>query len=77
VLDRGRVVAQGTADELKRRVAEQRLMLTFAGRDGFDRTAAALGDRALAVEAEGSRSPPTGPPDTSARCSTNSTPTTA
>ena len=53
VLDHGRVVARGTADELKRRVSEQRLTLTFADRDGFDGTVAAAGERALAVEPEG------------------------
>ncbi len=50
VIDRGRVVAQGTPEELKGRVAEQRLMVTFADHDRLVRTAATLGDRALAVE---------------------------
>jgi ABC-2 type transport system ATP-binding protein len=50
VLDEGRVVARGTANELKRRVAEQRLGVTFADRDGFARACTALGNRALAVE---------------------------
>jgi ABC-2 type transport system ATP-binding protein len=52
VLDHGRVVARGTADDLKRRIAEQRLTLTLVDRDGFRRTVDALGDRALAVEPE-------------------------
>jgi ABC-2 type transport system ATP-binding protein len=52
VIDQGRVVAQGTADELKRRVVEQRLTVTFFGRDGFAHTVGAVGDRALSVEAD-------------------------
>jgi ABC-2 type transport system ATP-binding protein len=50
VLDRGQVVARGTPGELKRRVAEQRLTLTFSRRDGFAHTLGAVGDRALSVE---------------------------
>jgi ABC-2 type transport system ATP-binding protein len=50
VIDQGRVVAQGTADELKRHVAEQRLTLTLSNRDGFAHTVGAVGDRALSVE---------------------------
>ncbi len=52
VLDRGEVVARGTPGELKRRVAEQRLTLRFAGHEEFARAAADLGDRALAVESD-------------------------
>jgi ABC-2 type transport system ATP-binding protein len=47
VLDRGRVVAQGTADELKRRVAGQRLVLRLVDPDAFAGVAGALGDRAI------------------------------
>jgi ABC-2 type transport system ATP-binding protein len=50
VIDRGWVVAQGTADELKRRVVEQRLVVTFSDRYGFACTAGAVGERALSVE---------------------------
>jgi ABC-2 type transport system ATP-binding protein len=41
------VVAEGTAEELKRRVAEQRLDLVLADGDAFAAVAAALGERAL------------------------------
>ncbi|HUA50003.1 MAG TPA: ATP-binding cassette domain-containing protein [Solirubrobacteraceae bacterium] len=50
VLDRGRVVAQGTAAELKRRVAEQRLVLTLASPEALADAAWALGDRAIEVD---------------------------
>jgi ABC-2 type transport system ATP-binding protein len=50
VLDRGKVVAQGTAAELKRRVAEQRVVLTLAGPAAFADVAWALGDRAIEVD---------------------------
>ncbi len=52
VIDQGRVVAQGTPDELKRRVVEQRLTVTFFRRDGFAHTVGAVGDRALSVESD-------------------------
>jgi ABC-2 type transport system ATP-binding protein len=51
VLDRGRVVAEGTAEELKRRVAEQRLVLSLADPVAFARVVHELGDRALEVDA--------------------------
>jgi ABC-2 type transport system ATP-binding protein len=50
MLDRGRIVAQGTAAELKRRVAEQRLVLTLAGPDALAEVAWALGDRTIEVD---------------------------
>jgi ABC-2 type transport system ATP-binding protein len=50
MLDRGRIVAQGTAAELKRRVAEQRLVLTLAGPDALAEVAWALGERAIEVD---------------------------
>ena len=49
VIDRGRVVAEGTAAELKRRVAGPRLDLTMAGPDAFQDVVAALGERAVPV----------------------------
>jgi ABC-2 type transport system ATP-binding protein len=51
VLDGGRIVADGTAAELKRQVADQRLELVCADRDGWDTVVAALGGRALASDA--------------------------
>jgi ABC-2 type transport system ATP-binding protein len=50
VLDRGTIVAQGTADELKRRVAEQRIVLRLANHDALADVAWALGDRAIEVD---------------------------
>ncbi|HTX10276.1 MAG TPA: ATP-binding cassette domain-containing protein [Solirubrobacteraceae bacterium] len=50
MLDRGRIVAQGTAAELKRRVAEQRLVLMLAGPDALADVAWALGDRAIEID---------------------------
>src|SRR6266536_2675614 len=47
VLDGGRIVADGTASELKQRVAEQRLDLVFNDPAGFDDAVRALGVRAL------------------------------
>jgi ABC-2 type transport system ATP-binding protein len=63
VLDGGRVVAEGTAAELKRRVAEQRLELVLADAAAFAAVERALGarvlrrddgGRALAVATDGS-----------------------
>jgi ABC-2 type transport system ATP-binding protein len=50
VLDRGRVVAQGTPEELKRRVAEQRLELVARDDRAFDLLTARLDGRAVAHE---------------------------
>jgi ABC-2 type transport system ATP-binding protein len=47
VLDGGRVVAEGTAAELKRRVAEQRLELVLADAAAFAAVDGALGARVL------------------------------
>jgi ABC-2 type transport system ATP-binding protein len=47
VLDGGRVVADGKPDELKARVAGQRLDLTLADRTAFDDVARILGQRAV------------------------------
>jgi ABC-2 type transport system ATP-binding protein len=52
VLDHGRIIAEGTPDELKRRVGTERLELTF--KDAADFTAAAerLGERVLQRDGE-------------------------
>ena len=50
VLDGGRVVAEGTAAELKARVAEQRLELTLADSDAFTDAARSLGARAIRTD---------------------------
>jgi len=52
VLDGGRIVADGTAAELKRRVAEQRLELVCADRSGFAAVAGTLGTRTLTRDAD-------------------------
>jgi ABC-2 type transport system ATP-binding protein len=49
VIDRGRVVAEGTAAELKRRVAGPRLDVTMTGPDAFQDVLAALGERAVPI----------------------------
>jgi len=46
VLDGGRIIAQGTAAELKRRVAAQRLDLTCANEAAFAELSSYIGDRA-------------------------------
>jgi ABC-2 type transport system ATP-binding protein len=52
VIDRGRVVAEGTAAELKRRVAEQRLELVLCDPRAFEDVERALGERALRSDRE-------------------------
>jgi ABC-2 type transport system ATP-binding protein len=47
VLDEGRIVAEGTATELKRRVADQRLDLVLGDRADLDAVAGLLGDRVI------------------------------
>jgi ABC-2 type transport system ATP-binding protein len=47
VLDGGRIIAQGTAAELKRRVAAQRLDLTGASEAAYDDLTRHFGDRAI------------------------------
>jgi ABC-2 type transport system ATP-binding protein len=47
VLDGGRIIAQGTAAELKRRVAAQRLDLTGASEVAYDDLTRHFGDRAI------------------------------
>jgi ABC-2 type transport system ATP-binding protein len=46
IVDGGRLVAEGTAGELKRRIADQRLDLTLADRAAFDEIVRHLGTRA-------------------------------
>ncbi len=46
VLDHGRLVAEGTADELKRLVPGGHIRLQFAGPDGLDSAARTLGESA-------------------------------
>jgi len=53
VIDSGRVVAEGTAADLKRRVAEQRLDLVLADRAVFAEAAAVLGARVMRHDPEG------------------------
>jgi ABC-2 type transport system ATP-binding protein len=47
VLDGGRIVAEGTAEELKRRVAGERLDLRLCDAEAFDRLTGRLGRRAV------------------------------
>jgi ABC-2 type transport system ATP-binding protein len=47
IIDNGRLVAQGTATELKQRIADQRLELTLADRGCYDELIRRLGDRAI------------------------------
>jgi ABC-2 type transport system ATP-binding protein len=47
VLDGGRVVAEGTSAQLKRRIADQRLDLVLADAAAFQQVARALGGRAV------------------------------
>jgi ABC-2 type transport system ATP-binding protein len=50
VIDGGRVVAEGTPAELKRRVADQRLELVLADVPAYDEAMASLGDRVLSSD---------------------------
>jgi ABC-2 type transport system ATP-binding protein len=50
LLDGGRIVAEGTAAELKQRVGGQRLDLTAVDREAFDHATATLGDRAITAD---------------------------
>ncbi len=50
VLDGGRIVAEGTADELKQRVGGQRLALRLANQQGFDQVRRYLGPRAIQAD---------------------------
>jgi len=52
VLDQGRIIADGTASELKARVAEQRLELVAVDRDAYQQMIWTLGRRAVHTEAE-------------------------
>jgi ABC-2 type transport system ATP-binding protein len=53
VIDQGRMVASGTSAELKRRVADTRLDVTFADRDAFDAASVLLGARAVHADPAG------------------------
>jgi ABC-2 type transport system ATP-binding protein len=50
VVDGGRVVAEGTPEQLKQKVSEHRLDLTLADPTAFDHAARRLGDRALLAD---------------------------
>ncbi|HZN75843.1 MAG TPA: ATP-binding cassette domain-containing protein [Micromonosporaceae bacterium] len=50
VVDHGRVVADGTASELKSRVAEQRLDLTLTDGSAFEQITSYLGTRAVGAD---------------------------
>jgi ABC-2 type transport system ATP-binding protein len=50
VLDKGRIIADGSSAELKAQVAEQRLELVAADADAYQRIAAALAGRILASD---------------------------
>jgi ABC-2 type transport system ATP-binding protein len=50
IIDEGRVVAEGTAGELKKRIADQRLDLTLADLAAFDEIRHRLGDRITAAD---------------------------
>jgi ABC-2 type transport system ATP-binding protein len=52
VLDAGHIVAEGSADELKRRVGEQRVDLTLGSPAAFDAVVARLGDRLAHADRE-------------------------
>jgi ABC-2 type transport system ATP-binding protein len=47
IIDGGRLVAEGTATELKQRIADQRLELTLADSAAFELVARRLGERAI------------------------------
>ncbi len=51
LVDTGRVVAEGTADELKRTVGDERAILGFADAAAYDAARHVLGDRVLDAEA--------------------------
>jgi len=53
VIDGGRVVAEGTPGELKRRAAAQRLELRLAGAGAFEQVALAAGDRVIHADRGG------------------------
>jgi ABC-2 type transport system ATP-binding protein len=50
VIDGGKVIAQGTASELKSRVGKDRLELTFSGAAGLQAAQAALGSAVVDVD---------------------------
>jgi ABC-2 type transport system ATP-binding protein len=52
VLDGGKIVAQGTSDELKEKVTGQRLDLDLANADAYQAVLAVLGDRVVEKDAD-------------------------
>jgi ABC-2 type transport system ATP-binding protein len=52
VLDAGRIVAQGSAAQLKQQVGEQRIDLVATGPEAYGALLAGLGDRATRVDAD-------------------------
>jgi ABC-2 type transport system ATP-binding protein len=50
IIDDGRLVAEGTAAELKQRIAEQRLELTLSNPTAFGEVSRRLGDRAVRAD---------------------------
>ncbi|GLW07004.1 daunorubicin resistance protein DrrA family ABC transporter ATP-binding protein [Microtetraspora sp. NBRC 13810] len=52
LIDGGRIVAEGTAADLKRRVAGERLDLTLAGPEAYERVAGLLADRIVRRDPE-------------------------
>lgn len=52
VIDHGLVIAEGTADELKNRLGRERLEITLATREYFDKALAALGAEVEKSDAE-------------------------
>ena len=55
VMDKGRVIAEGTADELKSRVGGERAELTFATRGHLELAAGELAGRAVRIDPPGWR----------------------
>ncbi len=50
IIDGGQLVAEGTADELKQRIADQRLDLTLTDQTSFDAVRCRLGERATSAD---------------------------
>ena len=52
VIDGGKVIAEGTADQLKSKVGSDRLELTISQKSDFDKAKQAVDDKGLKVDAE-------------------------
>lgn len=50
VLDGGKIIAEGTADELKKKVGKDRVELTFATRHQFDKAVETLGTKNVSID---------------------------